>query len=146
VAAIFQIIQRPSLFGFANSSNPSRMLTFTIDQSELALLRKRMSPANFWRGMDIALTKVGQDMKRDSKAAAPYDTGTLRRSIDMEKGTGYVVVGSAVPYARIHELGGQAGRNKSVTIQARPYLGPALDKQAAGQALKHVAEQLAKLL
>lgn len=31
-----------------------------------------------------------------------------------------------VPYARIHEYGGQAGRNHAATIPARPYIGPAL--------------------
>ena len=32
-----------------------------------------------------------------------------------------------VAYALIHELGGQAGRGRSVTIPARPYLRPAAD-------------------
>jgi len=31
-------------------------------------------------------------------------------------------------YASIHEVGGQAGRNRSVTIPARPYAEPALNK------------------
>lgn len=31
-----------------------------------------------------------------------------------------------VPYARIHEFGGQAGRNLAATIPKRPYIGPAL--------------------
>ena len=32
------------------------------------------------------------------------------------------VIGSNLEYAAIHQLGGQAGRNKSVEIPARPYL------------------------
>ena len=35
-------------------------------------------------------------------------------------------MGSKVPYAAIHEFGGRAGRNKSVTIPKRAYLNPAL--------------------
>lgn len=33
---------------------------------------------------------------------------------------------SVIPYARIHEYGGKAGRGGSVLLKARPYLGPAL--------------------
>ena len=33
---------------------------------------------------------------------------------------------SVIPYARIHEYGGRAGRGGSVLLKARPYLGPAL--------------------
>ena len=37
-----------------------------------------------------------------------------------------VTFGSSVPYAAIHEFGGQAGRGLAVTIPGRPYLGPTL--------------------
>lgn len=33
---------------------------------------------------------------------------------------------NVVPYARIHELGGLAGRGRSTRIPARPYIAPAL--------------------
>lgn len=32
------------------------------------------------------------------------------------------IIGSNLAYAAIHQLGGQAGKNKKVTIPARPYL------------------------
>ena len=32
------------------------------------------------------------------------------------------IIGSNLEYATIHQLGGQAGKNKKVTIPARPYL------------------------
>ena len=38
------------------------------------------------------------------------------------------VVGSNLVYARIHELGGLAGRGRKVKIPMRPYLRPALAK------------------
>lgn len=37
-----------------------------------------------------------------------------------------ILFGSSVPYAAIHEYGGNAGRNRAVTIPKRPYLNPAL--------------------
>lgn len=33
---------------------------------------------------------------------------------------------NVIPYARIHELGGQAGRNHAATIPPRPYIGPSI--------------------
>lgn len=39
-----------------------------------------------------------------------------------------VIYGSKLPYAAIHEYGGQAGRNRAVTIPKRPYLLPALEQ------------------
>ena len=35
---------------------------------------------------------------------------------------------SVIPYARIHEYGGQAGRGLKSTIPARPYIGPAIEQ------------------
>ena len=37
------------------------------------------------------------------------------------------VMGSKVPYAAIHEYGGETGRNLASTIPARPYLNPAVE-------------------
>ena len=51
------------------------------------------------------------------------DSGRLRSSIGYEASSAHVAVGSNVEYARIHQLGGKAGRNHSVTLPARPYLG-----------------------
>lgn len=33
---------------------------------------------------------------------------------------------AVIPYARIHEYGGQTGRNHAATMPMRPYIGPAL--------------------
>lgn len=53
------------------------------------------------------------------------DTGRLRDSVTFESflTQGQVHVGSNVKYARIHQLGGKAGRGNKTTIPARPYLG-----------------------
>lgn len=49
--------------------------------------------------------------------------GGLMGSITLRAQYDSVEVGSNKVHARIHQLGGKAGRNLSVTIPARPYLG-----------------------
>lgn len=51
------------------------------------------------------------------------DTARLRNSIDYAAAPDALAVGSNVVYARVHQLGGKAGRGRKVTIPARPYLG-----------------------
>lgn len=60
---------------------------------------------------------------RKGKASPLVDTGRLRNSISFSVGESDVHVGSNAEYARIHQLGGKAGRGRKVTIPARPYLG-----------------------
>ena len=49
-------------------------------------------------------------------------SGQLASSISTQYDDESAVIGSNLDYAAIHQLGGQAGRNKSVEIPARPYL------------------------
>lgn len=49
--------------------------------------------------------------------------GGLFGSIQADWGADFVEIGSALEYAAIHQLGGTAGRGRTVTIPARPYLG-----------------------
>ena len=49
-------------------------------------------------------------------------SGQLAMSITTYYDNESAVIGSNKVYAAIHQLGGQAGRNKSVEIPARPYL------------------------
>ncbi|MCD8024873.1 MAG: phage virion morphogenesis protein [Candidatus Gastranaerophilales bacterium] len=48
--------------------------------------------------------------------------GQLASSVSTQYDDNSAVIGSNLPYAAIHQLGGQAGKNKKVTIPARPYL------------------------
>lgn len=67
-------------------------------------------------------------------------TGQLRRSVIMRpKGRGHVQVGATAVYARIQELGGDAGRNHASHLPARPYLKAALEKLAASGELRKAA-------
>ena len=49
-------------------------------------------------------------------------SGQLASSVNTYYDNDSAVIGSNLEYAAIHQLGGQAGRNKSVEIPARPYL------------------------
>ena len=49
-------------------------------------------------------------------------TGQIASSISTHYDEDSAVIGSNLDYAAIHQLGGQAGRNKAVAIPARPYL------------------------
>jgi phage virion morphogenesis protein len=52
----------------------------------------------------------------------------LKRSLIRESfPDGSVIFGSNVEYARIHQQGGQAGRDKKSNIPARPYMGVTKD-------------------
>jgi phage gpG-like protein len=70
-------------------------------------------------------------------------TGQLRRSVVMvPKGRAHVQVGATTVYARIHELGGNAGRNHASYLPPRPYLKPALRKLSESGALTKAAAKV----
>ena len=49
-------------------------------------------------------------------------SGQLAASISTQVSNTFARIGSNKPYAAIHHMGGKAGRHKSVTLPARPYL------------------------
>ena len=49
-------------------------------------------------------------------------SGQLASSVNTYYDNDSAVIGSNLDYAAIHQLGGQAGKNKSIEIPARPYL------------------------
>lgn len=50
------------------------------------------------------------------------DTGSLARQFEVTATANSVTVSNSMIYAAIHQFGGEAGRGKSVTIPARPFL------------------------
>lgn len=74
----------------------------------------------------------GQKWQPSKRAAAESgktltDTARLRKSIDYAATGSKVMVGSNVVYARIHQMGGKAGKGHKLAIPARPYLGVSKD-------------------
>ena len=80
--------------------------------------------------------------KKDARILIEGDV--LRKSITVRlsarKTNPSLRMGSNLVYARIHQLGGKAGRSRSVTIPARPYLGFSAEDR------KHVRRELLKHL
>lgn len=68
------------------------------------------------------------------------NNGHLKGSIDKIATPDKVMVGSNLPYARIHQLGGKTGKGHKVTMPARPYLG------VSSEDMKEVRETVADFL
>lgn len=91
------------------------------------------SPDAIRAGLEEAMFSSLLQVHSKAVPNAPYKTGTLRRSLSWAMSNGISggriegAVGSNLVYARIHELGGNAGRNGSVAIKGKRYLGRAVD-------------------
>nr|DAR81641.1 MAG TPA: virion morphogenesis protein [Bacteriophage sp.] len=66
-----------------------------------------------WKKSEAAKKRSGQTL---------LDTGTLRDSVTTETGANFARIGTNVEYAAVHHLGGNAGKNHSVHLPARPFL------------------------
>lgn len=80
-----------------------------------------------------AVTAGGKQIEDQARINAPVKTGALRNSAstisqNVQNGAEAVIGFRGLPYARIQEFGGQAGRNHSVTIRGKHYLGRAIDE------------------
>ena len=63
--------------------------------------------ANVWKSVQVMLMKIATTISNTAKVAAPYLSGTLRRSISIKTNRlaqGTVVVGAPVAYARRREF------------------------------------------
>ena len=73
----------------------------------------------------VDLSEVTKNLRKEiNKYPGPIlqVTGQLATSVNTYYDNDSAVIGSNLTYAAIHQLGGQAGRNKKVTIPARPYI------------------------
>lgn len=72
---------------------------------------------------DLAeITKENRKKKNKWPGQILQVQGQLVSSVNTEYDDESAVIGSNLPYAAIHQLGGKAGKNKKVKIPARPYL------------------------
>jgi phage virion morphogenesis protein len=86
-----------------------------IAQALLASTQRRFEDEAGPDGTAWAQTKRGGSILRDQ--------GHLYQSLTPEADGHSAAVGSNLVYARIHQLGGEAGRGLSVSLPARPFLG-----------------------
>ncbi|WGV98828.1 phage virion morphogenesis protein [Vibrio sp. YMD68] len=93
-----------------------------LDEMGAAMVNQTILRFNSERGPDgISWIPSIRAMLEGGKTL--QDSGRLRHSITHNTLPSSVEWGSNVVYAAIHQLGGKAGRHRSVTIDAREYLG-----------------------
>jgi len=93
------------------------LVTSTQDRFEA----ERGPDGKKWKPWSTAYAK--RRRARDGKAKILTLDDYLSGSITHNASSDQVEVGSNMVYARIHQEGGQAGRNLAATIPARPFLG-----------------------
>lgn len=74
------------------------------------------------RWKSLAASTLRQRAKEGSTGKILQRSGNLARSITRQSDATSAVVGTNLIYARIHQLGGKAGRGHKVEIPARPFL------------------------
>lgn len=74
-----------------------------------------------WPSLAPSTIKQRQKAGHEGKMLQ-ISAGGLKSSISRKHDENSATVGTNKIYARIHQLGGKAGRGKKVTIPARPYL------------------------
>ena len=73
----------------------------------------------------VDLSEVTKNLRKEiNKYPGPIlqVTGQLATSVNTYYDNDSAVIGSNLAYAAIHQLGGDAGRNRKVKIPARPYI------------------------
>lgn len=74
-----------------------------------------------WTGLKES-TKKNREKKKKWPGKILQAEGMLASSLSTQYDDNSAIIGSNLPYAAIHQKGGKAGRNKKVSIPARPYL------------------------
>ena len=127
------------------------MLKLDLNSQLAARFSRAMNenPKKVDDSMEISLTEIALFIHGKAGTWAPYDTGNLRRSLNWKANSREARIGSNLVYARIHDLGGQAGRGRKVRIpkyKGRGYLTPAFEIMKNGEAIKIVEKNLKKAL
>lgn len=119
---IGKIVRSSVLRNFQEGGRPDRWEPTRIRSIYQAYTGKKTKSGATRKAYTIRgrLTKTFDRYSKGRKTL--IDTARLQNSVTARPEADRVVVGTNVIYARIHQLGGMAGRNKKVKIPARPYL------------------------
>ena len=121
----------PVMAEIANSLYNITMDSFSEQKSPSGVPWKRLSAATLKR------------KKHPGKIL--YETGQLHRRIYTRSDNDRAEIGVNLPYAAIHQFGGNAGRGKKVVIPARPYF-PLEDDTLSKVAVDEIVEILEEFL
>lgn len=92
-----------------------------------------------------ALTAAAQS-RQDAGFRILQHTGQLASSVTSDYSSSQAAIGSNLVYAAIHQFGGEAGRNRKVTIAARPYLPMTADNELQPEAREEVLDTVLRHL
>lgn len=104
---------------FVTSTDPAGNAWKPNAQSTYVALANKMGKSNF--GKDGRVNKKGAD-KLAAKKPLIGESRDLSRQFYVDADPQSVVFGNTMVYAAIQNFGGQAGRNKKVTIPARAFM------------------------
>ena len=115
---IGEIIRSSVIRNFREGGRPDKWTPTKVRSMSRAHAGKQARPG----ARRKAYTLRGGSKRNTSGKKTLVDTARLQNSITARAGADRVIVGTNLVYARIHQMGGMAGRNKKVRIPARPYL------------------------
>ena len=94
---------------------------YMVDETNKRISTNSIKPATSSKTLS-ARRKRNRRPSKYPQGITLADTGTLLKSINYKRWRNGVSIGSNLVYARIHQLGGRTGRNRSTKIPKRPYL------------------------
>jgi phage virion morphogenesis protein len=120
--AIGEIVRSSVIKNFQEGGRPEKWEPARIRSIYQAYTAKKTKSGGNRKAYTIRgrLTKAFDRYSSGKKTL--IDGAYLMNSITARAETDRVIVGTKKCYARIHQFGGMAGRNKKVKIPARPYL------------------------
>lgn len=113
---------------------PASPWQVTVDPTQRARIQKNLDPALYAKEIDDAARRLATAIQRRAKQIVPVRTGRLKRSIEVDRGTGIVKTGWVVvaraPYAKFVHDG-------TIHMRARPFI-----KDAAADVNRNAQDEL----
>ncbi|HAF00392.1 MAG TPA: hypothetical protein DCG63_03770 [Methylophilaceae bacterium] len=124
---------------FSTGIGPDGIKWLPNAQATYAILANRLGKSSL--GKDGRVNKKGAS-KLANKKPLIGETGNLARQFHVLSTNHSVTIGNSMIYAAIQQFGGQAGRNKKVTIPARPFLPVMINGQLYPQEQQSILNTL----
>lgn len=124
---------------FITSTAPDGTPWTPLAQATYNALANRLGKSNFQK--NGRLNSKGAS-KLANKKILIGESKDLSRQFHIQSGNNSVTIGNTMIYAAIHQFGGQAGRNRKVTIPARPFLPVTKNGQLYPQERQTIIDEL----
>lgn len=124
---------------FSTGVGPDGVKWLPNAQATYSILANRLGKSNL--GKDGRINSKGAN-KLANKKPLIGETGDLARQFHVSATNDSVTIGNSMIYAAIQQFGGKAGRNKKITIPARPFLPVTIDGQLYPQEQQSILNTL----